>query len=44
MGVSAGSRYLTKHELYGIEVYGGGAGTPIDVDSECGVVVFWTKR
>ena len=39
-------RYLTTHELYGIEVYGGGASTPIqfDVGSGCGVVVFWTKR
>jgi hypothetical protein len=39
-------RYLTTHELYGIEVYGGGASTPIQFDtgSGCGAVVFWTKR
>jgi hypothetical protein len=38
--------FITTHELYGIEVYAGGASTPaqFDVGNGCGVVLFWTKR
>ena len=39
-------RFLTTQEVYGIEVYAGGASTPSAFDSGtgCGVVLIWTKR
>jgi len=39
-------RFISLRDVYGMEVYGGQAGTPaqFDVGSGCGAVVIWTKR